>query len=123
MYSDKVMDHFSNPRNVGSMDNADGIGEVGSASCGDMMKIFIKVNDDKVIEDIKFQTYGCASAIASSSIATEMIKGMKIEEALKVTTKQIVDALDGLPPHKVHCSVLAADAIKKAIQNYLGEGD
>lgn len=117
LYSEKVMDHFSNPRNVGKMDDADGVGEVGNAKCGDIMKVYIKVNDG-VIEDVKFNTFGCASAIATSSIATEMIKGKKIEEALTLTNKAVVEALDGLPPAKIHCSVLAEEAVKAAITDY-----
>jgi nitrogen fixation NifU-like protein len=117
MYSEKVMDHFTNPRNVGEIENADGIGEVGNARCGDIMKIYLKVNND-VIEDIKFKTFGCGSAIASSSIATEMVKGKSIHEALKLTNKAVVEALDGLPPAKVHCSVLAEQAIKAALLDY-----
>lgn len=118
LYSDKVMDHFTNPRNVGKIDDADGIGEVGNARCGDIMKIYIKVNDDQIIEDVKFNTFGCASAIASSSMATEMIKGQPIEKALELTNKAVVEALDGLPAVKVHCSVLAEEAVKMAVKDY-----
>ncbi|NLO90262.1 MAG: Fe-S cluster assembly scaffold protein NifU [Clostridia bacterium] len=117
MYSEVVMDHFTNPRNVGEMEDADAVADVGNLSCGDTTRIYIKVKDD-VIEDIKFKTFGCGAAIASSSIATEMVKGKTLDEALKITTEEIVDALGGLPPAKVHCSVMAADAIKKAIENY-----
>ncbi len=117
MYSEKVMDHFTNPRNVGVMDDADGIGEEGNPVCGDAMKIFIKVKDD-VITDIKFQTFGCASAIAVSSMVTEVAKGMTIDEAMKVTKQSLADALDGLPPQKMHCSNLGADALHKAIKDY-----
>lgn len=117
LYSEKVMDHFTNPRNVGEIPNADGIGEVGNAKCGDIMKIYLKINGD-IIEDVKFETFGCASAIASSSMATEMIKGKILSEALEVTNRQVVDALDGLPPHKLHCSVLAEEAIKSAVKDY-----
>ncbi len=117
LYSEKVMDHFTNPRNVGEIPNADGIGEVGNAKCGDIMKIYLKINGD-IIEDVKFETFGCASAIASSSMATEMIKGKSLSEALEVTNRQVVDALDGLPPHKLHCSVLAEEAIKSAVKDY-----
>ena len=117
LYSEKVMDHFQHPRNVGKMDDADGIGEVGNAKCGDIMKMYLKIKDGK-IEDVKFETFGCGSAIASSSMATEMIKGKPISEALKVTNKAVTEALDGLPPHKLHCSVLAEEAIKKALQDY-----
>ncbi|HBR32723.1 MAG: Fe-S cluster assembly scaffold protein NifU [Eubacteriales bacterium] len=116
-YSDLVMEHFKNPRNVGKIDDADGIGEVGNAKCGDIMKMYIKVKDD-IITDVKFNTYGCASAIATSSIATEMIKGKPLDEALKLTNKAVVEALDGLPAVKVHCSVLAEQAIKAAIADY-----
>ncbi|MDO4721357.1 MAG: Fe-S cluster assembly scaffold protein NifU [Peptostreptococcaceae bacterium] len=117
MYSDKVMDHFTNPRNVGEIESPDGVGEVGNAKCGDIMKIYLKVEND-VIEDVKFKTYGCGSAIASSSMATEMIKGKSIREALDLTNKAVAEALDGLPPVKMHCSVLAEQAIKKALQDY-----
>ena len=117
LYSEKVMDHFTNPRNVGKIDDADGIGEVGNARCGDIMKIYIKVNDG-VITDVKFNTFGCGSAIASSSMATEMIKGKPITEALKLTNKAVAEALDGLPAHKLHCSVLAEEAIRAAIKDY-----
>lgn len=118
LYSEKVMDHFTNPRNVGKIDNADGIGEVGNARCGDIMKIYIKVSDDGIIEDVKFNTFGCASAIASSSMATEMIKGQPVSKALELTNKAVIEALDGLPAVKVHCSVLAEEAVKSAIKNY-----
>ncbi len=117
LYTDTVMDHFQHPRNVGSIENADGIGEVGNAKCGDIMKMYLKIQDN-VITDVKFETFGCGSAIASSSMATEMIKGKTIDEALAVTNKQVVDALGGLPAHKLHCSVLAEEAIKSAIKNY-----
>ena len=111
------MDHFQNPRNVGKMDDADGIGEVGNAKCGDIMKMYIKVNDG-VISDVKFNTFGCGSAIATSSMATEMIKGKKIEDALELSNKAVVEALDGLPTHKIHCSVLAEEAVKAAVKDY-----
>jgi nitrogen fixation NifU-like protein len=117
MYSQKVMDHFTNPRNVGEMEDADGIGEEGNPVCGDAMKIFIKVKDN-VITDLKFQTFGCASAIAVSSMVTEMAKGMTIEDASKITKASLADALDGLPPQKMHCSNLGADALHKAIEDY-----
>lgn len=117
MYSKKVMEHFQNPRNVGEIENADGIGEVGNAQCGDIMKMFIKV-EDNVIVDVKFKTFGCGSAIATSSMATEMVKGKTIEEALKLTNKAVAEALDGLPPVKMHCSVLAEDALKAALYDY-----
>ena len=116
-YSEKVMDHFQNPRNVGKMDNADGVGEVGNAKCGDIMKVYLKIKDD-VIEDVKFNTFGCASAIATSSMATELIKGKPLKEALALTNQAVVEALDGLPPVKIHCSVLAEEAIKAAIKDY-----
>ncbi len=117
LYSDIVMDHFRNPRNVGVIEDADGVGEVGNAKCGDIMKIYLKIADD-VIYDVKFETFGCGSAIASSSMATEMIKGKPLSEALALTNKAVAEALDGLPPHKLHCSVLAEEAIKLAIQDY-----
>ena len=117
LYSDKVMDHFMNPRNVGEIADADGVGEVGNAKCGDIMKMYLKIKDGK-IDDVKFETFGCASAIASSSMATELIKGKTIDEALAVTNKQVVDELDGLPAHKLNCSVLAEEAIKSAVKDY-----
>lgn len=117
LYSDKVMDHFTNPRNVGKMEDADGIGEAGNQRCGDIMKMYIKV-DNGIISDVKFNTFGCASAIASSSMATEMIKGKPIEEALELTNKAVAEALDGLPAIKMHCSVLAEDAVKSAVKDY-----
>ena len=117
MYSDKVMDHFSNPRNVGEIENADGVGEVGNASCGDIMKIFLKV-EDNVIKDIKFKTFGCGAAIATSSMVTEMAIGKTLEEAMELSNAAVADALDGLPPAKLHCSNLAADALHEAIKNY-----
>ncbi len=117
LYSEKVMDHFTHPRNVGKMDDADGVGEVGNARCGDIMRMYIKV-DDGLITDVKFNTFGCGSAIATSSMATEMVKGKRLEEALQLTNKAVVEALDGLPANKVHCSVLAEEAIKAAIKDY-----
>ena len=117
LYSEKVMDHFRNPRNVGAMENADGVGEVGNAKCGDIMKIYLKIEDD-IITDVKFETFGCGSAIASSSMATELIKGKPISEAMKLSNKAVTEALDGLPAHKVHCSVLAEEAIKNALRDY-----
>lgn len=117
MYTQTVMEHFMNPRNVGEIENADGVGEVGNAKCGDIMRIYLKIEDD-VITDVKFKTFGCGSAIASSSISTELIKGKTIDEALAMTNRQVVEALGGLPPVKVHCSVLAEQAIKAAIQDY-----
>jgi len=116
-YSEKLMEHFANPRSVGKIDDADGVGEVGNAKCGDIMKVFIKVADG-IISDVKFNTFGCASAIATSSMATEMIKGKSIEDALSLTNKAVVEALDGLPPAKIHCSVLAEEAVKAAIADY-----
>ena len=116
-YSDKVMDHFLHPRNVGEIEDASGVGEVGNAKCGDIMKIFLDVEDD-IIKDVKFQTFGCGSAIASSSMATELIKGKSIDDALKLTNKAVVEALDGLPAVKLHCSVLAEQAIKSALADY-----
>ena len=117
LYTDTVMDHFLHPRNVGEIADADGVGEVGNAKCGDIMKLYLQIRDN-VIEDVKFETFGCGSAIASSSVATEMIKGKTIEEALAVTNKQVVDALGGLPAYKLHCSVLAEEAIKSAVKDY-----
>ena len=117
LYSEKVMDHFRNPRNVGVIENADGVGEVGNAKCGDIMKIYLKIDDD-TITDVKFETFGCGSAIASSSMATELIKGKPVSEALQLTNKAVAEALDGLPAHKLHCSVLAEEAIKSALKDY-----
>ena len=116
-YSEKVMDHFAHPRNVGELADANGVGEVGNSRCGDIMKMFIKVKDN-VIEDVSFKTFGCGAAVATSSMATEMIKGKTLDEALKLTNKAVMEALDGLPPVKVHCSVLAEQAIKAAISDY-----
>ncbi len=117
LYSEKVMDHFMNPRNVGVIENADGVGEVGNAKCGDIMKIYLKIEND-ILVDVKFETFGCGSAIASSSMATEMIIGKSIHEALALTNKAVAEALDGLPAHKMHCSVLAEEAIKNALKDY-----
>ena len=117
LYSETVMDHFRNPRNVGVIENADGVGQVGNAKCGDIMKIYLKV-EDETIKDVKFETFGCGSAIASSSMATEMIKGKTVDEALTLTNKAVAQALEGLPPHKMHCSVLAEEAIKAAVEDY-----
>ena len=117
LYSEKVMDHFMHPRNVGSIENADGVGQVGNAKCGDIMKIYLKIEND-IIGDVKFETFGCGSAIASSSMATEMIMGKSIQEALALTNKAVAEALDGLPAHKMHCSVLAEEAIKNALKDY-----
>ena len=116
-YSEKVMDHFTNPRNVGEIENADGVGVVGNAKCGDIMKIYLKIEND-VITDCKFKTFGCGAAIATSSMATELIKGHTVEEALKLTNSAVVEALEGLPPVKVHCSVLAEEAVKTAVADY-----
>ncbi|OPX24776.1 MAG: Fe-S cluster assembly scaffold protein NifU [Candidatus Latescibacterota bacterium] len=117
MYSEKVMDHFQHPRNVGQLPDADGIGEIGNPVCGDIMKLYIKVWDDR-IQDVKFQTFGCGAAIASSSMMTELVMGKPLEEAERITRKNVADALDGLPPNKMHCSNLAADALHKAIEDY-----
>ena len=117
-YSEKVMDHFANPRNVGVIEDANAVGEVGNAKCGDIMKMYMKINDEGVMEDIKFKTFGCGAAVATSSMATEMVKGKTIEEALKLTNKAVAEALDGLPPVKMHCSVLAEEAIQAALTDY-----
>ena len=117
-YSEKVLDHFTHPRNVGEIEDANGVGEVGNAKCGDIMKIYLKVSDDGIIEDVKFKTFGCGAAIATSSMATEMVKGKSLEEALKLTNKAVAEALDGLPPVKMHCSVLAEEAVKAAVKDY-----
>lgn len=117
MYTEKVMDHFRNPRNVGEIENADGIGEVGNAKCGDIMKIYLKI-DDEIITDVKFLTFGCGSAIASSSMSTELIKGKNINEAVALTNKAVIEALGGLPQTKIHCSVLAEQAVKSALNDY-----
>lgn len=117
MYTDKVMEHFTNPRNVGELADANGVGEVGNAKCGDIMRMYLKI-ENGIIEDVRFKTYGCASAIATSSIATEMVKGQPIEKALELSNKAVVEALGGLPPHKIHCSVLAEQAIKAALADY-----
>ena len=117
LYSEKVMDHFRNPRNVGVIKDADGVGEVGNAKCGDIMKIYLKI-EDGIVLDVKFETFGCASAVASSSMATELIKGQPVSEALKLTNRAVAEALDGLPAYKMHCSVLAEEAIKNALEDY-----
>lgn len=117
MYSEKVMDHFSNPRNMGEINNADGVGQVGNAKCGDIMKVYLKVENDIII-DVKFKTFGCGAAVATSSMATELIKGKTLEEAARITNKAVMDALDGLPAAKVHCSVLAEEAVAAAIDDY-----
>ena len=118
IYSEKVIDHFQHPRNVGKIDDADGVGEVGNAKCGDIMKMYLKVDDNGIITDVKFNTYGCASAIATSSMATELIKGKSIDEALELSNKAVVEALDGLPPVKLHCSVLDEEAGRAAVTDY-----
>ena len=117
LYSDKVMDHFLKPRNLGVIEDADGVGEVGNAKCGDIMKMYLKIDDD-IITDVKFETFGCASAIASSSMATELIKGASVENAMQLTNKAVAEALDGLPAYKMHCSVLAEEAIQAALEDY-----
>lgn len=117
MYSEKVMDHFSNPRNVGELENANAIGEVGNAKCGDIMKMYMLIEDD-IIKDIRFKTFGCGAAVATSSMATELVKGKSIKEALEITNKAVVEALDGLPPVKIHCSVLAEEAIRSCLADY-----
>lgn len=117
MYTEIVMDHFKNPRNVGSIENADGVGQVGNPKCGDIMKIYLKIKDD-IIEDVKFETFGCGSAIASSSMATELIKGKSIDDAVELSNKAVIEALGGLPPIKIHCSVLAEQAVKAALYDY-----
>ena len=122
LYSEKVMDHFMNPRNVGVIENASGVGEIGNAKCGDIMKIYLQIEND-IIVDCKFETFGCGSAIASSSMATEMIKGKSIHEAMELTNKAVAEALDGLPAHKMHCSVLAEEAIKQALKDYFDKNN
>jgi len=122
LYSEKVMDHFRNPRNVGVIEDANGIGEVGNAKCGDIMKMYLKIEND-IIEDVKFETFGCGSAIASSSMATELIKGKPVSEAMKLTNKAVAEALDGLPDYKMHCSVLAEEAIQSALDDYNSKKD
>ena len=117
LYSDKVMEHFLQPRNLGVIEDADGVGEVGNAKCGDIMKMYLKI-DDEIITDVKFETFGCASAIASSSMATELIKGQRVEDAMQLTNKAVAEALDGLPAYKMHCSVLAEEAIQAALEDY-----
>ena len=118
MYTEKVMDHFMNPRNMGELENASGVGTVGNAKCGDIMRIFLDINDNQVIQDVKFKTFGCGAAVATSSMATELIKGKTVEEALKITNKAVCEALDGLPPVKVHCSLLAEEAVHAALWDY-----
>ena len=118
LYSEKVMDHFRNPRNVGQIADADGVGEVGNAKCGDIMRMYLKIDENQVITDVKFNTFGCGSAIATSSMATELIKGKTVQEALELSNKAVVEALDGLPVHKLHCSVLAEQAVRAAVKDY-----
>lgn len=118
MYSDKVMDHFTNPRNVGELENASGVGTVGNAKCGDIMRIYLDIDEDQIIRDVKFKTFGCGAAIATSSMATELVKGKSVEEALQITNSVVMEALDGLPPVKVHCSLLAEEAIHAALWDY-----
>ncbi len=118
MYTEKVLDHFSHPRNMGEVESANGVGMVGNAKCGDIMQMFLKINDDGVIEDVGFKTFGCGAAIATSSMATEMIKGKRVEEALALSNSAVVEALEGLPPQKIHCSVLAEEAVRSAIADY-----
>jgi len=120
MYTEKVMDHFTNPRNVGEISNADGIGEVGNAKCGDIMRIYLKV-EDNIIKDVKFKTFGCGAAIATSSMVTEMVKGKSLDDALEISNAAVAEALDGLPPAKMHCSNLAADALHEAIKDYIAK--
>ena len=118
MYTEKVMDHFTNPRNVGEIENASGVGTVGNAKCGDIMRIYLDIDENQIIQDVKFKTFGCGAAIATSSMATELVKGRSLEEALSLTNRAVVEALDGLPPVKIHCSVLAEEAIKAALLDY-----
>ena len=118
MYTEKVMDHFMNPRNMGELENASGVGTVGNAKCGDIMRIFLDIDDDQIIRDVKFKTFGCGAAVATSSMATELIKGKTVNEALKITNKAVCEALDGLPPVKVHCSLLAEEAVHAALWDY-----
>ena len=118
MYSEKVLDHFQNPRNVGELQDANGVGMVGNAKCGDIMQMFIRVNKDEIIEDVSFKTFGCGAAVATSSMATEMIKGKSVDEALQLSNAAVVEALEGLPPQKIHCSVLAEEAVKAAVEDY-----
>ncbi len=118
MYTEKVMDHFKNPKNMGEIENASGVGTVGNAKCGDIMRMYLQVNDDGIIEDVKFKTFGCGAAVATSSMATQLVKGKTIEEALKITNKSVLEALDGLPANKVHCSLLAEEALRAALWDY-----
>ena len=123
MYSEKVMDHFENPRNVGEIENASGVGTVGNAKCGDIMRIFLEIDEEQIIQDVKFKTFGCGAAVATSSMATELVKGKSIKEAMKITNKAVMEALDGLPPVKVHCSLLAEEAIHAALWDYAEKND
>ncbi|MDR1912950.1 MAG: Fe-S cluster assembly scaffold protein NifU [Clostridiales bacterium] len=123
LYSEKVMDHFLNPRNVGQIDDASGVGTVGNARCGDIMRVYLKISDNGVVEDAKFKTFGCGAAVATSSMATEMIKGKSVSDALSITNKAVMDALDGLPPVKVHCSCLAEEALHAALWDYAQKND
>ena len=123
MYTEKVMDHFKNPRNVGEIEGASGVGTVGNAKCGDIMQIFLDIDEKEIIRDVKFKTFGCGAAVATSSMATEMIKGKSVDEALKITNAAVVEALEGLPPAKIHCSVLAEEAVKAAIDDYVKKRD
>lgn len=123
MYSEKVMEHFSNPRNMGELEDASGVGTVGNAKCGDIMRIFLDIDDNQIIKDVKFKTFGCGAAVATSSMATELIKGKTIQEALKITNRAVMEALDGLPPAKIHCSVLAEQAIQAALWDYAKKHD
>ena len=123
MYTEKVMDHFKNPRNVGELDNASGVGTVGNAKCGDIMQIFLDIDENEIIRDVKFKTFGCGAAVATSSMATELIKGKSVDEALKITNAAVVEALEGLPPAKIHCSGLAEEAVKAAIEDYVKKRD
>lgn len=123
MYTEKVMDHFKNPRNVGELENASGVGTVGNAKCGDIMQIFLDIDENEIIRDVKFKTFGCGAAVATSSMATEMIKGKSVDDALNITNAAVVEALEGLPPAKIHCSVLAEEAVKAAIEDYVKKRD
>ena len=123
MYTEKVMEHFKNPRNVGELENASGVGTVGNAKCGDIMQIYLDIDENEIIRDVKFKTFGCGAAVATSSMATEMIKGKSVDEALNITNAAVVEALEGLPPAKIHCSVLAEEAVKAAIEDYVKKRD
>ncbi len=123
MYTEKVMDHFKNPRNVGEIENPSGVGTVGNAKCGDIMQIFLDIDENEIIRDVKFKTFGCGAAVATSSMATEMIKGKSVDDALRITNAAVVEALEGLPPQKIHCSVLAEEAVKAAIEDYVTKRD